>query len=284
MPIEEPRRSDRIAVELPIAISGVDASGEAFLEHSVTVVLGRHGAKIALSRMLAPDQEVNIRCLGSAKESEARVVGQIGNGPEGYYYGLELLDNGADFWDIEFPPVAKTDAAVGRVLLGCRRCGTRELAYLNEFQTEVLEANQELWRRCKKCSDTTLWRKTNLPPTEDSSVQLPLVPPATAQSRRTQNDRKHVRLDLKVPVCIRHPQYTGDDLVMTENVSRGGFRFKSRRHYGQDWVLEVALPYSRGSANIFTSAQVVYVGELPVEGLAVYGSAYVPGSRVRPPH
>ncbi len=283
MSTEEPRRSDRIAVELPIAISGVDASGEAFLEHSVTVVLGRHGAKIALPRLLTPDQEVNIRCLGSAKESDARVVGQIGKGPEGYYYGVELLDNGAAFWDIEFPPIVESDAAVGRVLLGCMRCQNRELAYLNEFQTEVLEANQELWRRCKKCSDTTLWRKTNLPPTEESSVQLPLVPQA-GNSPRTQNDRKHVRLELKVPVCIRHPQYSGEDLVMTENLSRGGFRFKSRRHYGQDWVLEVALPYSHGSANIFTAAQVVYVGELPVEGLAVYGSAYVPGSKVRPPH
>jgi hypothetical protein len=29
---------------------------------------------------------------------------------------------------------------------------------------------------------------------------------------------------------------------------------------------------------------VVYVGELPAEGLAVYGSAYVPGSTVRQPH
>ena len=283
MSTEEPRRSDRIAVELPIAISGIDASGEAFLEHSVTVVLGRHGAKIAIPRLLAPDQEVNIRCLGSAKESDARVVGQLGKGPEGFYYGVELMDNGVDFWDIEFPPMIESDAAVGRVILGCMRCQTRELAYLNEFQTEVLEANQELWRRCKKCSDTTLWRKTHLPPTEESSVQLPLVPPPT-ESRRTQNDRKHTRLELKVPVCIRHPQYAGEDLVMTENVSRGGFRFKSRRHYGQDWVLEVALPYSRGSANIFTAAQVVYVGELPAEGLAVYGSAYVPGSTVRQPH
>lgn len=281
MPTEEPRRSDRIAIKLPIHISGVDASGEAFLDKSVTVVLGRHGAKIALPRMLAPDQEVNIRCLGSSKESDARVVGQIGNGPEGFYYGVELLGSGPDFWNIEFPPVEESEAAVGRVLLGCMRCQTRELAYLNEFQAEVLEANEELWRRCKKCSDTTLWRKTNLPPTEESSVQLPLVPRATAP-RRTKDDRKHVRLDLRVPLCVRHPQLTGDDLVMTENISRGGFRFKSRKHYGQEWVIEVALPYSRDAANIFTSAQVVYVEDLPTEGLAVYGSAYVPGHMVRP--
>ncbi len=281
MPTEEPRRSDRIAIKLPIYISRVDTSGETFLDQSVTVVLGRHGAKIALPRMLAREQEVNICRLGSSKESDARVVGQIRNGPEGFYYGVELLDSGPDFWDIEFPPVNESEAAVGRVLLGCMRCQTRELAYLNEFQAEVLEANEELWRRCKKCSDTTLWRKTRLPPTEESSVQLPLVAPATAP-RRTKDDRKHVRLDLRVPLCVRHPQFTGDDLVMTENVSRGGFRFKSRRHYGQEWVIEVALPCSHDAANIFTSAQVVYVEDLPTEGLAVYGSAYVPGHLVRP--
>ncbi|MBI1941564.1 MAG: hypothetical protein HYS33_08675 [Acidobacteria bacterium] len=42
--------------------------------------------------------------------------------------------------------------------------------------------------------------------------------------------------------------------------------------------------HSRGSANIFTPAQVVYIAELPAEGLAVYGSAYVPGHMVRPPN
>lgn len=144
MPAEEPRRSDRIAIELPIVISGIDAAGEAFLEQSMTAVLGRHGAKIAISRTLAPDQEVNVRCLGSAKESDARVVGQLGNGPEGFYYGIELVECGADFWDIEFPPVSESESAVVRVLLGCMRCQMRELTYLNEFQAEVLEANQEL--------------------------------------------------------------------------------------------------------------------------------------------
>jgi hypothetical protein len=281
MPTEEPRRSERVAVEIPIVISGIDAAGEAFLEQAVTVVLGRHGAKIALSHILAPDQEVNIRCLGSAKESDARVVGQLGQGPEGSYYGVELLDSGADFWDIEFPPVSESDAAVGRLLLGCMRCQTRELAYLNEFEAEVLEANQELWRPCRKCLDTTLWRKTHLPPSEGASVQLPLVA-QPGGPRRTRNDRKHVRLDLKVPLCIRHPQYAGDDLVMTENISRGGFRFMSRRRYGDEWVIEVALPYSRGAANIFTPAQVVYVEELPAQGLVVYGSAYIPGRMARP--
>jgi hypothetical protein len=281
MPAEEPRRSDRVAIAIPIVISGTDAAGEAFLEQSVTIILGRHGAKIALSHTLAPDQEVNIRCLGSAKESDARVVGKLGEGPEGSYYGVELLDSGTDFWDIEFPPVSESDAAVGRVLLGCMRCHVRELAYLNEFEAEVLEANQELWRPCRKCSDTTLWRKTSLPPTEGASDQLPLLgqPPSL---RRTRNDRKHVRLDLKVPLCVRHPQFAGDDLVMTENVSRGGFRFKSRRHYGEEWVIEVALPYSHDAANIFTPAQVVYVEELPAEGLTVYGSAYIPGRMARP--
>ncbi len=280
MATEELRRTDRVVIELPIVVSGTDAMGEAFLEQSVTLVLGRHGAKIALSRKLVPDQEINIRCLGTARESDARVVGQIGEGPDGYYYGIELLDSEVELWDIEFPPADETAVAVGRVLLECMRCHSRELAYLNEFEAEVLEANQYLSRHCRKCADTSLWRESQLKPEEVSPAEVQPPAPPPPRPRRTRNDRKHVRLDLKVDVCIRHPQY-GEEVVATENVSRGGFRFRSHRHYREGWIIEAALPYSRGAANIFTPAQIVYASELP-DATSVYGVAYIPGRKARP--
>jgi hypothetical protein len=275
------RRGDRVDLGLPIIVTGTDAMGAGFLEQSRTIVISRHGAKILLQRKLAPDQEINVRCISTAKESDARVVGQTGADAEGYYYGVELLDVDANIWDIDFPPPEEGDVAVGRVLLECVSCHTRELAYLNEFEAEVLEVNQSLSRHCRKCTDTSVWKETHLQAGEElpaevqeAAVTLPPPPP-----KRTRNDRKHVRLDLKIDVCIRHPQY-GEEVTVTENVSRGGFRFRSRRHYREGWVIEAALPYSRTGANIFAAARIMYAAEEPEEGVGVYGVAYVPNKEV----
>jgi len=279
MDTSDTRRSYRVPLELPIVVSGTDCLGAAFLEQTRTLLLSRHGAKILLTRKLVPDQELNLRCLKTGQESDVRVVGQIGGGPEGYHYGVELLDVDVDLWGVEFPPLAEADGAVGRVLLACIRCHTRELAYLDEFEVEVLEVNHYLSRQCKRCRDTTLWKQTALqegeeaaPPAEPVAVPQPAPPP------RTRNERKHVRLDLHVEVCVRAPQY-GEEVVVTENVSRGGFCFKSRRHYGVGWVIEVALPYAPGGANIFAPARVVRAEERPAEGVSVHGVAYIPNQQ-----
>jgi hypothetical protein len=78
--------------------------GTGFLEQTVTVMVGRHGAKITLLRMLVPDQEINIRCPRTAVESDARVVGQIGSEGEKHFYGVELLDEGVNLWGMILQP------------------------------------------------------------------------------------------------------------------------------------------------------------------------------------
>jgi PilZ domain len=269
---KDARRSDRVPVELPVVVTGTDAMGSAFLEQGNTVMVGRHGAKILLLRKLVPDQEINIRCLKTALESDARIVGQIGSEGDKHYYGVELLDVGASLWGIDFPEQSESEAAVGRVLLECVRCHSQELTYLDEFEMEVLETNQYLSRHCRRCTDTSMWKKST--PREGAELPPP-PPPRQERARRTRNDRKHVRLDLKVDVCIRHPQL-GQEVATTINVSRGGFRFKSSKGYGEGWVIESALPYSKSGANIFTPARVVYVGEASGEKAYIYGVMYLP--------
>jgi hypothetical protein len=275
------RRSDRIAIELPIVVTGSDALGSAFLEQGITAVIGRHGAKILLQRKLAPHQEINVRCLKTSKESDARIIGQVGGTLDGFfYYGVELLDTDTNIWDIEFPPLDESEVAVGRVLLECIRCHSRELVYLHEIEAEVFEVNHSLSRSCRRCADLSVWRETHLRADEE----LPQAPPGPTvtlpapPAKRTRNDRKHLRLDLKVDVCVRHPQY-GEEVVQTVNVSRGGFRFKSRKHYREGWVIEAALPYQRGGANIFAAARILYAGEDPSESVNVYGVAYIPNKQ-----
>lgn len=271
--MEEPkkRRSDRITVQMPIVVSGVDVMGGDFAESGRTVVIARYGAKILCQRKLTPQLEVRIRCLMTQEEAEARVVGLVQEAEEGNYYGLEILDQDVDLWGVEFPPIEKSAAAVGRILVECIRCQKREIAYLNEFEAEVLERSRSLWRNCKRCAEPSLWKETWLKAHEE----LPETAEAGGASppKRTRDDRKHVRLELKMEAMLRDPQ-GWEEVVVTENISRGGFRFRSRKHYASDWVIEVALPYSRGGANIFSAAKIKHIEGLSGKDECVYGVAY----------
>ena len=289
------RRSDRIVVQLPIILSGVDVLGENFADPARTVVIARYGAKIQCHRKLSPELEVSIRCLMTTEETEARIVGTISESPEGIFYGVELLHPEVDLWGVEFPPIEQSDSAIGRVLLQCTRCRKRELVYLNEFEAEVLQGYKSLWRACSKCRETSLWKETWIEVDEELPAELtarPAVPerqsavslhegqeldiqPTTPPPKRTRDDRKHVRLQLQMKALIQDPQ-AWKEIVQTENISRGGFRFRSKKHYGLGWKIEAALPYSEAGFNIFSAARVRYT--MPVEGTSetTYGVEYIP--------
>lgn len=273
------RRSDRISVKLPVIIRGTDAAGKDFMEAARTEVIARHGAKILCQRKLVPQQEISVHCLMTGEESDARVVGQVRVDAEGIYYGLEILDSEADLWGVEFPPIEQSERAIGRVLLECTHCRKRELAYLNEFEAEVLERSRSLWRYCRRCGDTGVWKETWLKADEELPQEVeppaPVPPTPSPPPQRTRDDRKYTRLELKMEASIRDPQ-GWEEVVATENISRGGFRFKSQRHYALDWVIEVALPYTRGGANIFSAAKIKYAQFDPAKGEGVYGVSYTP--------
>ena len=264
------RRSDRVYLELRIQISGVDATGESFFELTQTLVVSRHGAKIISRHVLVPQQPLNLRCYKTGIETLARVVGQIGRADEGYYYGLEVSDVQVNVWTIEFPSLADTQDAAGRVLLECIRCHAQEVVPLDVFALEVLLANQTLLRPCKQCAGqgNSLWKQVAVREAEQMAVSK-----IGAMPVRTSNERRDPRIALRVAVCIRHPEF-GTELATTENVSRGGFRFKSRRRYALGTIIEAALPYTPGAANIFAPAQIVYADEAPVGELYAHGVAY----------
>lgn len=281
MDVSTPRRSDRVALELPISVAGTDGEGQVFLDETVTIVVSRHGAKIGLARKLFPGQELTMRVLGAAREMTARVVGQTGVASEAYHYGVELLDpeSAGAFWGVEFPEPQPDFFA--RLILDCSHCGTRELVYLNELEAEVLDVNERLTRFCKRCSDDSLWKPARVSPAETQAAAAAAeAAPAAVPPKRTRNDRQHVRLSLRVEVCVRHPRF-GQQVAMTENVSRGGFRFRSSTIYEVGSTIEAALPYTRGGANIFSPARIVYAEKVPAEKTNVYGVAYVSGPVAR---
>lgn len=272
MELQRTRRSDRIELRFRISVSGTDAMGRAFLEEGQTLVVSRHGAKIALRRPLVPEQELSLRCVETEKEAVVRVVGQIGEGPEGMYYGVEILDPGLDLWGIQFPPLADSEKAVSRVLLECLHCRARELAYLNEFEAEVFEVNRTLSRACQRCRDTTLWRIS-----EEAAPARPLpfsaeVPAPSAT--HTPNERKNARVGLRLKACIR-TAHDGEEVVLTENVSRDGFFFQSSKRYSLHGVVETSVPYSPGAGNIFAPARIEQAEEKPGQDAITYGAVYI---------
>ncbi len=267
--MENPRRSDRIYLEFPIVLTGTDRKGQKFVEETKTLVIARHGAKIISRQILVPQQKLRIRCPKTGREADLRVAGPVGGDGENYYYGVEILEAGADFWGIEFPSLVEAEEAASRLVLECTRCRSQEVAHLDVFELEVLLANECLARPCKRCAATSMWI-TQVPAGGQAATSEKVL-----TARHSMQDRKDARITLRVDACIRHPVY-GDEVVATENVSRGGFRFRSSRDYPVATLLEAALPYVPGAANIFAPVRVVYQEDSSAQPRRAYGVAYVP--------
>jgi hypothetical protein len=110
---------------------------------------------------------------------------------------------------------------------------------------------------------------------------LTLSPPAAEKAAFPRiNRRKHPRVKVHYSACIRHPE-RGDDIVVCEDMSKGGLRFKSPKHYYSQSLIDVAVPYQPGQPAIFVPAQIVFVEELPEQRLFRYGVQYLRPTRAR---
>jgi hypothetical protein len=278
MGIKSTRRSDRVSLELALQLSGIDYSGVGYIAEAHTLIVSRHGGKIYADRKLVPKQELTLRCLATGRTADARVVGQVGRGSLGYFYGIEFLDGNVNPWNIEFPPLADSRKAVARTLLECVRCHRRAVSYLTEVEAEVFEANRCLSRHCKSCRGMGLWTEPVIPAaTEPAPARFSLEPVGVApQSEllRSQNERKETRANLRMTACLRTAEF-GEEIVFTEDVSPGGFRFKSPKLYAKGPIIEIAVPYSKQSGSIFVLSQIEWSRPLPSEGMMLYGAWYV---------
>ncbi len=268
---QDVRRSDRIAIELPIKVAGTDALGASFVDEARAIVVARHGARILSPRKLVPDQEISIHCLTTGQEGDARVVGQIGEELDGYYYGVSFLNPDVNPWGIEFPALGKggEGEVVGRIVLQCLGCQMREVAHLDEFEIEVLEANSSLTRYCMRCTQTTLWKKSSGEPSP-----APAPDNAPAVEVKDHEKRREPRRELRVRACIRSVEF-GDEVVWTRNISREGLCFESQRGYSQGWKIEVAVPYSPGGGNIFLPARVARIQAIRPGEISLCGVSYI---------
>lgn len=286
---EESRRSGRIPKEVAIRLIGWDADGKEFVEQTKTVLLSRHGAGIVSTYKLAAEQEMILVHLERNKESEIRVVGQIGSEGGSYTYGVAFLDPNVDFWGVPFPSAKDGEVLEHGMVLQCGVCGHSEFMNTGALESDIYAIHDGILRDCNQCHRSTFWRQTTDKVSDDPALpQAEPVPPdpvsceavshevvspepvATLAPCSTpqpfKNTRAHARIRVNFTACVRDPG-SGDCIVLCENISRGGLCFKSRRRYFQTAQIEVAAPYSPGSPCILVPARIVYVQEIPEEGM-----------------
>jgi hypothetical protein len=337
------RRSGRIPKEVPIILIGDDLGGKVFSERTTTVLLSLHGAGILSRHKLSPEQELILRWPEHNKETEIRVVGQLGTNEGLHTYGVAFIDPNLNFWGLEFPPVSAMERELGLLSLVCNSCKTLEKIDDTGIEADICATNEGVMRFCKRCGSSTFWKptskvtpqepipsgngqmslfsspspKTNAPAppesSESSATARTLAPspasssspaPASAYAAYPQflgdtggtvatapppekpaaaqvNRRKHPRIKVSYSACVRHPDRDGDDIVLCEDMSKGGLRFKSRQKYFTQALIEVAVPYQPGQPAIFIPAQIVYVEELPEQQLFRYGVQYLKPTKTR---
>jgi hypothetical protein len=287
------RRSDRVSLSLPIIVSGTDiAGGTDFVENARTQLVSRSGATIVLSRILGPEQTVFIRCIPTQKESEARVVGQLGIQLDCHIYGVAVLNPKVELWGVRFPDVSQAEMALGRVCLQCISCQTREVCYLSEVELEVFEVNHNLGRSCSHCREWTLWKEVPAdfaePPAASSAAPDPAsdaapsplpegaleAPAVPLPPVETKNRRRFTRTNLRKQGCVRQPG-SDPDIVQVLDMSRGGVRFESKRIYRRFSWVEIAVPYiGGGCAEVFVPGRIARIIERK-DGKQEYGIEYV---------
>jgi hypothetical protein len=108
---------------------------------------------------------------------------------------------------------------------------------------------------------------------EPRTTVLTMPPPREPDPLRV-NRRKHPRIKVSYSALVRHPE-RGDDVVVCEDMSRGGLRFKSKKTYYERSLIEIAAPYVPGQTPIFVPAQIVFIQELPEQNLVRYGVSYL---------
>jgi PilZ domain len=265
------RKSERISLVMPIQVSGTNLFGDIFMCDAWTEVVSQNGARIRLPQNLAPDQEITVHCLETYKEAAARVVGRVNGKSKENVYGIILMNPESSPWGIHFPQRGDSAGAVGRIVLECLACHTRELAYLDSFELEVLESNEALSRFCKRCTDSTMWRKSfdPLPPTQEDPQSLP---------GSGQEHRREARREVRIVACIRSREF-GEELVKVRNVSRSGLCFEGRRTYEEDLKIDVAIPFSSGGGNIFLPARITRAQNVSPGAITLFGVEYTRGQQ-----
>jgi hypothetical protein len=255
-----------VARKIQIEVFGADLDGYQFIELTRTLTITRDGATIPLANKLAPESELIVRNPESNQEAIARVVDLVRDEVCVRVYGIAFVEPSVNLWQVELPEIKSKEST----LMQCGRCHIIEEISLSEIETEIFEAKQSLTRHCKCSNSSTIWKQA------DRKAAARMAEEREANDRKKQSPatvqtvaplpnerRKQKRTAMKTTACIRC--YGGEEVVECEDVSRGGFRFKSREGYPTGSPIQAAILYTKSSGDLFVEARIVYKQKLDNE-------------------
>jgi len=269
------RQSDRITLQMQVDASwSANGHSAETRQAAKTLMVSRNGGVICLPEKLFPGQEITLhRKLegDQVKTARARIVAEIDRESGGFIYAIAILDPRADFWEIDFPAPHKAQEALARLLMECSFCQCREVVYLNEMELKSFEIRKCVARHCRRCDSPSIWVE----------AQSELTPDEVMPTRNTNDDRviprrNRTRVKARVLACIRRRGFQ-EEVVLCEDLSKGGISFRSRNQYPESSRLEVAVPYTPGAGAIFVPIRIVFSQPIAA-GLFRHGAAYL-----RPP-
>jgi hypothetical protein len=266
------RQSDRVSFCMPVEASWVTGTGTAVKQTAETLLVSRNGGVLRLSEKLATGQELHLRRQREGddwKSTRARVVAEIDQEPNGFLYAIHILDPRSDFWEIDFPAPHKAEEALARLLMECSFCLRREVVYLNELELKSFEIRKCVARLCKHCDAPSIW-------IESQSELRPMQngPGQPSVEDRVIPRRNRARIKARVLACIRRRGFQ-EEIVVCEDLSKGGVSFRSRNQYPEGSRVEVAVPFTPGSGAIFVPIRIVFSQAIPTAGLYRHGAAYI---------
>jgi hypothetical protein len=266
------RQSDRVNFRMPVEASWFTSSGSEVRQAAETLLVSRNGGVLRIAEKLFPGQELTLRRQREGetwKIARARVMAEIDHEPEGFLYAIAMVEHRSDFWDIDFPSPHQGQEALARLLMECSFCQRREVVYLNEPELKSFEVRKCVARLCAHCDSPSIWIEAQ--PEIPQQVPLATVGPS---DDRVVPRRNRTRVKARVLACIRRRGFQ-EEVAVCEDLSKGGISFRSRNQYPEGTRLEVAVPFTPGSAAIFVPIRIVFSQPIPAAGLFRHGAAYV---------
>lgn len=103
--VEQGRRSTRLSISIPVVISGMGADGHSFREAVRTLIVNKHGGKIATAQHLALNSEITVENAALNVVAKANVVwlSDKHHIADLHHVGLQLVE-AQNVWGIAFPP------------------------------------------------------------------------------------------------------------------------------------------------------------------------------------
>lgn len=238
-----------VGMACPLEIEGKDDSGHRFSESTVTQFIMRDGVTLVTTRRLAPGAKLEIR-RSREREATGQVVGQAGFTKSGNVYAVKVSGDPWMLWGINFPELPEDDRIALTCLLGCHSCKAQYVVQLTAVEYELLATSEHIHRRCESCQETTIWKRV---PNRLAADALD----SAGNQEDGANRRRHSRVSVKLWGYIVEGG-GNEDSVPIIDMSRDGIRFRSSVKYEAEQVVQVAVAYVAGTANIFVPGRVVW--------------------------